>query len=124
MPRRDTNQIPLSTRMENEIRKLKLSATYGAVMTSSGKLPGSIESKWLSRIEEVEKQCTGSRRISVASYLGFPTYVSEHRLYQSELPIVAALLGAIEGQGRHQRIGTVDCCSVARNDGGAGGTPT
>lgn len=62
--------------------------------------------------------------MGILNVYGKEKNVSEHRLYQSELPIVAALLGAIEGQGRHQRIGTVDCCSVARNDGGAGGTPT
>jgi hypothetical protein len=87
MPKRDTNSISLDQQEENEICKLRLAASYGAVVTSSNQLPEEIESAWLLRLEEVEKQFVESKKISVASFLDFPTYISEERLSDKKVKL-------------------------------------
>ena len=90
MPSKDINAINpgegFDQRLDNELKRLKLTATYGVETTNSG-LPANLEKVWLEKVREFESKAAESRRHSVASYLRHPRFVPESRLTDQRLRV-------------------------------------
>lgn len=69
-------------RIENEIKKLKLSAFHDATFSENpdAELPPEIEHEWLNYIEEFENQFQNCSRVSVFERLGKPSFPSHKTL--------------------------------------------
>ncbi len=63
-------------RMENEIKKIKLSLEHGAnfLNTSGNELPPEIESKWLDYMQQFEDQLSKRKKITIYELAGKPQY--------------------------------------------------
>ena len=100
MPKRKTNPIALDPREENELAKIKLAAEFGTVFGAVPRMPASIERAWLARVAAVEREASEARRISVASFLGFPKYLPERRVSDRKLSAELARVQAdLEASG-------------------------
>lgn len=84
----DQNERDKQLRFENELEKLKLSATRGAKFFSNeeSNLPPEIEKKWLNYINEFENQFENSDRITVRSRLGDPVFPTVDELKEDKIP--------------------------------------
>jgi len=81
------NEREKQLRFENELEKLKLSATRGAKFFSSDEnnLPPEIELQWLNYINEFENQFDNSDRITVRARLRDPVFPSVDELKKVEI---------------------------------------
>jgi len=86
-------------RIENEIKKMKLSLEHGAKFfsTSENKLPPDIEVQWLDQVQQFEDTYTNSKRVLIYDFVGKPTYkpvteIPEAEI-KSELKKIINLLG-------------------------------
>ena len=59
----------------NAARKRELEDKFGAHFSDDkSALPSEVESRWLSNIEEFERQFENAKRVTVREYLGFPAF--------------------------------------------------
>lgn len=86
----DENKDKLNKiRIENEIKKMKLSLEHGAIFSSSdeNKLPPELESQWLNHIQQYEDAFAESKLILVYDFIGNPTYKSVNEIPENEINI-------------------------------------
>ncbi len=76
-------------RIENEIKKMKLSLEHGANFLSSdeNKLPPELESQWLNHIQHYEDAFANSKMILVYDFIGNPTYKSVNEIPKTEINV-------------------------------------
>jgi len=76
-------------RIDNEIKKMKLSLEHGANFSSSddNKLPPELESQWLNHIQQYEDAFANSKMILVYDLIGNPTYKSVNEIPENEIKI-------------------------------------
>lgn len=74
-------------RIENEIKKMKLSLEYGANFFSDGenKLPPELEGQWLNQVQQFEDTYTNSKRILIYDFIGKPICKSVNKISEAEI---------------------------------------
>lgn len=74
-------------RIENEIKKMKLSLEQGANFFSDGenKLPPELEGQWLDQIQQFENSYAKSKRIMIYDFVGKPRYKPENEISETEI---------------------------------------
>jgi hypothetical protein len=70
---------------ENEIKKLKLSASKDAHFSRNDELPPEIENEWLNHIEAFEEQYENAEQVTVAVRLGHPDFPAVEELDEDEI---------------------------------------
>lgn len=74
-------------RIENEIKKMKLSLEHGANFFSDGekKLPPELEGQWLDQIQQFEDAYTNSKRVLIYDFIGKPICKVVNEIPESEI---------------------------------------
>lgn len=76
-------------RMENEIKKMKLSLEHGATFfsPSENNLPPELEALWLNHIQHFEGSYANSKRVMIYDFVGNPTYKPANEIPEAEIEI-------------------------------------
>lgn len=74
-------------RIENEIKKMKLSLEHGASFfsPSENKLPPELEGQWLNQVQQFEDAYTNSKRILIYDFIGKPICKSVNKISEAEI---------------------------------------
>jgi len=82
---KNKNNHEKQLRFENELEKLKLSATHGAKFFTGENVPPEVENEWLKNIIEFEDQFENCKQIKIRTRLGEPEYPKPEALEESEI---------------------------------------
>ncbi len=76
-------------RMENEIKKIKLSLEHGAnfLNAAGNELPPEIESKWLDYMQQFEDQLSKRKKITIYELAGKPNYIKVDEISDEKIEI-------------------------------------
>jgi len=83
---KNENEHKKYLRLDNEIEKLKLTASHRASFFTGENVPPEVESEWLKNIVEFENQFENCSRIKIRTRLGNPEYPPLDELKESEIP--------------------------------------